>query len=850
MTIWQFFHKKMLALRDDENGAVIIMTLGMFLFLYVLCISVYAIGTAVEEKMRLQDIADAASYSMSVAQADGLSRIATINRAMSWTYIQMTRRQMDYIVNNWLMKTCATFDEDLDKCKEWNSKTSKALASFKDEGSFFYTYFMTNCGKHSSGTEDTDNSTGTYWAGWTPGDGHQIRVDYVTKDESQGGGDVEPEEYGKFFSKETLQEKILNNQAIETLETGIDQDKMALKFLDTIMITTCYNTMGAMEKSVTQILENSIPPEEQTDYRFILKSMPMIYPYLSTVYDPLISSNSNDSQAVSVLSPYHNTEEDELEFLSMTMNTASLHDIFGDGIDQWFVRGKEATLTDTSKVVTPDIDNYIGQGIQRGYKTANRKESGMEGIKESPVYRANHVSTGNIIGQAMTAINTITSLISHSELIIPLAAEGITGNIGFGKLMGIIQNFMSCTADMNPSCFNSTKFFAEQCYDIDDNYGLVSEYHWASMRWWCAIETKYIKTPFGWYPVGGNLNHYKLLPLHECPQHGYDSPNDAFTSHTRDEYRPCVIGVDDVSGMIGSSHDSTNKVNGYITAGHTRIYGDDKDIYNEYYTGAKAMPVKLNEKFFHDANVVVLAKRRRNPLTAWVFSDDEKLDSGNLIDNSLYALFNMLRKKSENAISDSDPRWICAISASRAAYRERSADVNDQTYLPGRVYQTKYNVMSSDQIDKANESDPIRLRIAADSTGNGGSTAKLTKYPFRIGCPHAISGNRIAERLKNTWNLCETDWDAVFVPVQYTSKGYTYLTAYDGMQARRTNNVSYMQPKGAKWDPVQDIGSLMESKQWERLSSIGKETLDTDVLNSNNPSIHYKPSFYTIFNLH
>jgi hypothetical protein len=883
MSCWELLCKRLFSLRKDENGTVIIMTLGMFLFLYILCVSVYAISTATEEKMRLQDIADAASYSMSVVQADGLSRLATINRAMSWTYIQMTRRQMDYIVNCWLKKTVANFDEDLEKCKEWNSEACM-IPSFKISDGALYIYEPKQCGTHSSGEEDDSN--GTCWAGWTPGDNHQIRIGYVKEDESQNCS-PEPEQFGKFVSREDLQSEIYDEQTSQKLVEDILQDKMYFDFIgqeeknvyseyddlgifDIFSLQVCLQTMHYMEDAARTVIKNSVHPDELDDYRCIIEMQNMSWPYWSSVYTPNSVSENNDEQGISVLSPYQNTEEDELEFLSMTTGSASLHDIFGDGIDQWFVRGSLGVLTDDGRVVSPDLKNYTGDGIRRGYKTANRKEVGMQGIKESPVYRANHVTTGAIIGQAATAITTIMSLISCPELFIPLSTEG-TKEGGIQKLLDIISNFTNATADMNPSCFNGKKFFAEQCSEIKDNYGLVAEYHWASMRWWCPIETR---IQF-WPPsVTTTEKDYKLFPLIRCEKHGYDSQDDAFSSHTRDEYRSCVMGLDDVSGIMLNTHKSNNNLNGYITVGHTRIYGDDKEIYNELYTGPRIKPVKLNEKFFRSANIVALAKKRRNPLTAWVGSDDEKLDSGNVIDNSLYALFNMLRKPSMNNISNSDPRWICAVSASRAAYREREISVinrltshlinplpliysplyNERTtstnssYLQGRVYQTKYSVLTSDQIDQKDESKgPIHLNIAAADAGGVDSVKKLTSYPYRVGCPHVDHNNFIADRLKMTWNLCETDWDAVFLPIQYNATGYSYSAVFNGLEEGRSKRVTYKQAIHEARDPNVDIGCIMENKYWSRIDYKNNEELDVDILNSHTPSIHYKPSTYIFF---
>ena len=88
---------KILQLGRDDDGVALVTTLSIFMFMYLVCMGVYAIGTAVKTRIHLQNACDAAAYSAAVVQADTLSRIATINRAMSWTYAQMVRRQMDYI---------------------------------------------------------------------------------------------------------------------------------------------------------------------------------------------------------------------------------------------------------------------------------------------------------------------------------------------------------------------------------------------------------------------------------------------------------------------------------------------------------------------------------------------------------------------------------------------------------------------------------------------------------------------------------------------------------------------------------------------------------------------------------
>ena len=104
-------------LAKDEDGAALVVTLAVFFFIYLICMGVYAVGTNVRERIHLQNACDAAAYSAAVVQADTLSRIATINRAMSWTYVQLTRRQMDYVVYKWLEKAEEKYRQSMREAK-------------------------------------------------------------------------------------------------------------------------------------------------------------------------------------------------------------------------------------------------------------------------------------------------------------------------------------------------------------------------------------------------------------------------------------------------------------------------------------------------------------------------------------------------------------------------------------------------------------------------------------------------------------------------------------------------------------------------------------------------------------
>ena len=111
---------RLMELRADSEGFVVMATLGIFLLLFVLGASIYAVGETARLKIRIQNACDAAAYSAAVVQADGLSRMATINRAMAETYIHMTNLQIDYITYRWLRLTAKRFKEDYDNAKEYH----------------------------------------------------------------------------------------------------------------------------------------------------------------------------------------------------------------------------------------------------------------------------------------------------------------------------------------------------------------------------------------------------------------------------------------------------------------------------------------------------------------------------------------------------------------------------------------------------------------------------------------------------------------------------------------------------------------------------------------------------------
>ena len=102
MTAASILKQRLCALAHDDSGVAFAFTVTASLIVFLFGFAVYACGETVRQRIELQNAADAAAYSAALVQADTLSRIAVINRAMAWNYVMMTRRQMDHIVERWL----------------------------------------------------------------------------------------------------------------------------------------------------------------------------------------------------------------------------------------------------------------------------------------------------------------------------------------------------------------------------------------------------------------------------------------------------------------------------------------------------------------------------------------------------------------------------------------------------------------------------------------------------------------------------------------------------------------------------------------------------------------------------
>ncbi len=104
--------QKILRLVRDEDGVALVVTLALFMLLYVSCAGVFAVGRTVKNRVLLQNAADAAASSAAVVEAGVLSRIAEINREMARIYEDLICRQRDYVILTWLQKAYEGYSGD------------------------------------------------------------------------------------------------------------------------------------------------------------------------------------------------------------------------------------------------------------------------------------------------------------------------------------------------------------------------------------------------------------------------------------------------------------------------------------------------------------------------------------------------------------------------------------------------------------------------------------------------------------------------------------------------------------------------------------------------------------------
>ena len=204
-----------------------------------------------------------------------------------------------------------------------------------------------------------------------------------------------------------------------------------------------------------------------------------------------------------------------------------------------------------------------------------------------------------------------------------------------------------------------------------------------------------------------------------------------------------------------------------VIKGHARIYGDDKEIWNDRYIGETAKPWVLNEKFFSGQGTIVIgaAMKHQNPFVQlfqyWGFSVQD-MDKKNVLSAFDPPTYSGLQYQGKRIPANN---YIWTMSAARAAVRHVR---RNGPYDQERMYQIVYDPTS----------DPQNLTIRNPFFYDSSGTKEWKTYDFRNGStiydpskPTILGGcvcsGDNTRKFQTMWNLCEQDWDATLLPLRY-----------------------------------------------------------------------------------
>lgn len=400
----------------DAQGFVLMSTLAIFLFLFILCASIYAVGETIHQRIKIQNACDAAAYSAAVVQADGLSRMATVNRAMSWTYVQMTNRQMDYITYRWIKLTCKRFKEDKDNAQAYAAQMIFALDKELGWWAILEAVITAPISVLLGDTcasgpgHNRKNEGHSWWCGLGANQKHSININTPTglpESVSDGLGRVANKLINdSLFTHDNLSsalnafEKGFKNtvgaltQKLGITKTSepedllgklIDFDKDNIATMNKTLNTINNQMNASMKMTAENVLKNMLKDgrlsdKELEDYYISI--------HIPRGKNPYAEMKDQNAVPDSFFSPMHNTEADEMLFLEMGTKDTSPKSLAGHfpialsdsthgyGLDQWFIRGRSVYVAKSSAADEKVTQNAEHSFAKQAVSSFDGKSSG------------------------------------------------------------------------------------------------------------------------------------------------------------------------------------------------------------------------------------------------------------------------------------------------------------------------------------------------------------------------------------------------------------------------------------------------------------------------------------------
>lgn len=739
----------------EEDGVIIACSLAVFLFLYVLGCGIYTLGTTLCEREALQNAADAAAYSAATIQADALSRMAMVNRALAYTYTQMSCKQMDCITARWLGQVIKRFNEDSDAAEDWTStaflpdmpvNVIKAVRAVIEA-------FLANLGPLRAKRNNyfKDNKGGNPKESWFCGYANQHGAVCLN------GRQLAPDIWSGLRGQANMLSDI---DAMLTEQIGYD--KLLIAQLNVQLQVIHRQMCEAIEAAVPAVLERNLCAafgEDAASRSYYALKSP------AAAWNPYAAADSLTEGEVAFSGYYsalYNTEDGERRFLAMsdpanpTKQQWKLPEFFisHDLRKQRDSRDIAALLSGDQRLAAGGLDQWFVRGQRQG--NTYLRVDGMPGLQR--VYWDSNTE------ERLPALNLITRVTRANHMV----SATIKSPGGLLDVLTSLFNSLLAAVDLQPSVANRAgDLYPAACREIRPTTALYADYEWFAAKWFCiGLKQKHSWSRYKWRGIvigfpkyycgkSGWRDRYfakepwdnfnDMIGLDATGMHGYNGEDcDVFSVASaiakqmrynfsgkgiaREDYCSCALGLLTRKPYLG---------------GAARIYGDDRAIcpvreedftvnektgrftFVDVYQGERATPWVLNERFFGpDGTIsVAVAIRRRNPWSrlAGVFTRES---------SSIAAIGNPSgREEGPDAKAGS---YMWTMASARAAFRSSGFETEQASY--------RYLNATS-----------------------GSDTLGANKEPDESGCVCKTAGGVLAQG--RLWNLCTTDWVPTLVPV-------------------------------------------------------------------------------------
>lgn len=557
--ILHYICSEALRLKREEQGVIMAISLAVWMFLFVLICGVYTLGTTIQEREALQHASDAAAISAATIQADALSRMATINKAMSYTYMSMSRKQMDCILMEWLWLIDKRFREDEQACANWASVlfiTRTVPVDLVTLIGCIWGILGANVGIFGIPPVDEVESCSLFPNG-TPKNGRsyfcgvvQRKLEEIPPPRLQLGDLLggrrraewldwvragRPQRY-KEVSTETGGTVLLNGRvtelsrfpitsikdSIKTLKQGIASDKLLMRSLNSMYAQIHRSACESMERTVPMVLRQNLSAvfnQTELDKVYYSAKLPngAWDPYQTSLIvqtggDGTQGTSSNDQYAGNngYFSTLSNIENDERLFLNMMGSVnCNINPVQGESA---YTLNHLSSLT---KYFMPPPASGNG-GIFAFLQGNEHSTSGVDQwfVRGRPFYGNTPTYVRRDGGEGLQRVFWDTNANPQNEEFrgggISLQGKGPTrgnhmvnlSNVAITHhglvedVLGELLSPLMRLLDIQPSVFNSGGDI-RSCSQSEDSMALVADYEWWSAKWFCIAERETEETFLG-----------------------------------------------------------------------------------------------------------------------------------------------------------------------------------------------------------------------------------------------------------------------------------------------------------------------------------------------------------------